>query len=50
LQQQEEEVEVAGEGEDEAMMEILIALVLQEMHHPETGVVAQEAGARAAGA
>ena len=45
LQLQEEEVEVEGVGGEEAVTtETPIALVLQEMVHPETGVTAREAG------
>lgn len=45
----EEEVEVEGVGGGEAVTtEIPIALILQGMVHPETGVTAQEAEVRAA--
>lgn len=47
----EEEVEVVEVGDGEvAMTEIPIALILQGMVHPETGVIAPGAGVQAAGA
>lgn len=50
MQQQEEEAEAEEVGEGEVTTEIPIDPVLQEMLHPETGVIAQEAGVRVAGA